>query len=373
MATSASSENAKIARMGPALERVSGVLERLARQGLQRVTAGSLREIQAVAQTAQHARLVRLQRELESMSSMIGRYMERDPSFRPSQFVAVANRIWLLVGETRRALASAPDLAALEPITGVPRRRYEEVHGPLDVECVGAAGWVTESGFVGVTAHLWSAATDRMLEAAMVRPDSLVGRDPTRLLTMGFSDVTPLTIQELCHGAWTLDGVRLSSDGRVSLHGGLSISPGPRLGRAALEPLAVPSADAILDRLAARELHPVSGVGTLLVLIEPVAFGMVRVDETHARATSHVRDQHGAVLSVSVQLRPENDVLIDNLEKLRGAWAPDGLIAEASLWGRTIRLRPLSAVYASPVSLGRRVPSTHLVHLTVESLERARR
>ena len=373
MANAERSADPKLDRMTPALERIDRAIYALGQQGLQRATSATVRELRAVAQTAHHARLIRLERELESLATLVRRYLDRDPSFRPASFVACASRIWLLQRETRMRLVDAISLEDMEPVAGVPRRRYDAVRGALDVVCVGAAGWVTDSGFVGITAHLYDRAGKRFVQAAMVRPDSLVGRNPGRLLSSGISDVTPVTVQELCHGAWTLDNVRLSFDGRLSLHAHLSLVEGPNPGRAGLSPLAVPSAGAILDRLAERALHPVTGVGRRLVLIEPVRVGAVEIDRTHARATTRVSDGDGAVMGVSVPLRPENDVLIDNLERLSGAWAPDGLVVEATLAGRALVVSPLSAVYAEPVTLGRRISSTHLVHLSLEDLSKAKR
>lgn len=359
--------------MAPAADQVERLLQRMSRHGLQRSTAATVREIRAVAQTAHHARLIRLERELEGMATQLQRYLARDPSFRPSSFVGTANRIWLLVGQTRRRLLQASSVADMEQVAGVPRRKYEPMDGVLDVVCVAAAGWVTDSGFVGVTAHLYEADRDRFVQASMVRPERMVGPDPVRLLRFPVTDVSAMTMQELCHGAWSLDAVRESSDGRLSLHSDLVVMPGPEPGRAALDALKVSSAHELLDRLEARALDPVTGIGRELVLVEPVAFGPVRMNETHARARCQVRDRDGSVMHVSVSIRAQNDILIDNLERMRGAWAPDGLIAEAHVSDRAIWLRPLSAVYAEPVTLSRRISSTHLVHLTIEPLERASR
>lgn len=373
MAKLSPAEQAKLDRVGPALDRVDRLLVQVARHGLQRATAATVRELRTVAQTAHHARLIRLERELEGLATQLQRYLGRDPSFRPRRFVATANRIWLLARQTRAVLGEASSPADLEPIAGVPRRTYVPLEGPLGVVCVAASGWVTDSGFVGVTAHLYDLESDRFVQASMVRPERMVGPDPVRLLRYPLSDVTAMTVQELCHGAWVLDGVKMSSDGRLSLHRELMAMPGPEPGRRALDAMAVESAHDILDRMQSDGLDPLGGAQRRLVLIEPVTVGPVHVDDTHALAMVSVTDRHGAVMRVSVEIRPQNDLLIENLERLSGSWAPAGLVAEAGLSDRSIRLTPLSAVYAEPVSLGRRISATHLVHLSVESLEKARR
>ncbi|MBX2798722.1 MAG: hypothetical protein KTR31_13660 [Myxococcales bacterium] len=374
MTTGATAVDAKLARIRPALNQVSSALRSLAEHGLQRATQATVREISAVAQTAHHARLVRLQRDLDALATAVRRYLERDPAFRPAKFVELVSRVWLLLGAIERALSTARAVADLEPITGVPRRRYDLVDEELHVVAVAASGWVTDSGYVGVTSHLYDLQHQRFLQASMVRPDRMVGPDPTRMLSMTVSDVTPTTMQELCHGAWTLGTVKLSSDLRVSLHGELVIVPTAPVGRSALDPLVVTHAAQIVDRLQSSQLDPVAGVGSTLVLLEPVVVSDVVVDDTQARATAVIRDGQGARLSVTVSIRPENDLLIDNLRALMDEqWRPDGLVARATVAGRSLLLTPLTAVYAQPVTLGRRVGSTHLVHLTIESLARASR
>ena len=50
----------KLARMDRALDAVDGLLRRLARQGLQRMSRGSTAELRALSQTAHNAGLVRI-------------------------------------------------------------------------------------------------------------------------------------------------------------------------------------------------------------------------------------------------------------------------------------------------------------------------
>ncbi len=362
-----------IERVGPALDAIGALLQRLVEHGLQRATASALVEVRAVAQQAQQARLVNLERELTALASLLERYLARDPLFRPGQWVAGCNRVWLQVGATRRALGSAEASGDLEAVAGVPRRRYEPHPGLIDVQAVAADGWRTDSGYVGVTVHLWWAAESRWLQATNVRPEALVGPVPARLARMSISEDVPMALGELSHGAWTLDGACLSADGRVSLGRGLVMIPGAPMGRRALDALHVPTAAAIVDRLLAAELDPIRGVGSTLVYLEPVAFTDVRVDDTRGRALGGVRDAEGAVVAVHVPIAPENDALIDNLEALGKQWRPDGLIARAWLARGELQLHPISAVFAEPVKLkGVRQPA-HEVHLTFEALESARR
>jgi len=364
----------KIARIPPALDQVEAFLQRLADQGWQRVTPVTLREVRTMVQVAQHARLVRIQRELAKLETQLERYLQRDPSFSPHGLLGTVNRIWLLDRATRRALPDADNVADLEGIAGTPRRTYHPQDGMLDVVAVGARGWVTDSGYVGVTAYLWQRDGARWLEATMARPERMFGPDPKRFLRMPLSDATPITLQEFCHGAWTLDDVRLSPDRRLSLHRELVVVPTAIAARQGLATVAVPDLAAIVDRLEAEPSGPLDEAPRALVYLEGVRVERPTVDDTRALVRSAILDRHGQRLSVTVPLRAEYDVLVDNLEQCSTpAWTPDGLLAEAALGRDAIALSPISAVFARPVTLGRRVASTHLVHLTMEPLKRARR
>ncbi len=374
MTQSTTERDRRLERVEPALDQVRTLLRRVAEHGWQRVTPLTLREVRTVAQVAHHARLVRIERELTRLETTLERYISRDPSFTPSALLRTMNRLWLLELATRAVVPDAVEVADIESVAGTPRRTYHPQDGMLDVVVAGARGWVSDTGFVGVTAHLWERATDRWLEATMARPDRMVGPDPARLLRMPLSDATPLTMQEFCHGAWTLDDVRLSSDARVSLHRELVVIPTAIPPRQALSRIAVRDLQAIVDRLEAAPSGPLDGHPQALVYLEEIRIERPLVDETRARVRAAILDRHGHRLDVTVPLRPEHDVLIDNLEQCATpAWAPDGLLAEATLGRETIGLSPISAVFSRPVNVGRRVKSAHLVHLTVEPLKRARR
>ena len=364
--------SSKLARVDPALDRVEELIRRIAEHGFSRATAATVREIRQASQIAHHARLVRIERELEGLASTVEGYLARDPLGQPRQMMASVNRIWLLARRTRAARIDAEVPADLEPVAGIPRRTYLPVDAEVPVVPIAASGWVTASGFAGVTIELWSPDRGAM-SASMVRPVHLVRSDPRRLLSLSVSQATPTSIRALCHGAWTLGGVKMSSDARVSLSSDLVALPAPIPGRSALDPIAVDSASAILDRLQSRGLDPISGLGSVLAYLEPVSFGEVRIDEVAARAVATVRDRTGARLTVMVPIRADRDVLIDNLSALgEGTWSPDGLVVSARVVAGGLRIDPLTVVFGSPVRL-KGVGRTHLVHLTLEGLAGARR
>lgn len=357
-------------RASEAIDRAHFLVSRLAELGLQQVVPATVGEIEEVARTAHHARLVRLEREVEALATQAGRYLARDPSFRTEGWIAACNRAWLLARVARRAISAGVSEAERDAALGVPRRRYDPVPGTLAVHALCAAGWVTDSGFAGVTVHLWDPVGRRILLATTARPVEMFGPDPSRLLFQPVSEVTPITVHELAHGGWTLDDVRLSSDGRLSMHGGLVATPAPPLGPAAYDAIAVDGAAGLLERLAAEELDPIGGGGAVLAWLEPSAIRCVVVDETHARVTAEIVDRAGAVLRVVTPLRPEHDRLVDNLERLAAREAPAGLVGRATLVGGQLRFEPYTAVFDTPVKLAlRRAGTVQEVHLGLEPLQ----
>jgi hypothetical protein len=363
-------------RQRDARRRVGDLLLTLGRQGLQRLSKSSEEEIRAVATTAHNARLVRVSRGLEALATVASRYLDRDPLFRTGGWVSRINQLWLLHREVGRRLDAGSLPEELEDLVGVPRRTFTPVDGLVEVHCLGASAWVTDSDYVGVSLYLYAPASGRMLQAAAARPTMYFGTDPGRLWTQPISDSLALTVQELAHGAWALDHVRISHDGRVSLHAELGATPAPEVGSQAYAAVSVPDALAAVDRVAAAELDPLAQEGPVLVCIEPGSWGRLEIDDKHARAVLALRDLRGAPIEVHVPLREENNLWVDNLSTLTGTvLRPDALFGRVSVVGGALRLEPWTALYHEPVTLQvrRQRLQVHQVHLSVESLDRVSR
>jgi hypothetical protein len=354
-------------RAPEALSRIDDALFRLAEEGLERMGEARLAELAALAQTAHHARLVSLERELQGLGTVLRRYVDRDPTFRPSDVVGACNRTWLLVRGARAALAAD---GPMTDAVGVVRRKYEPIAGSLHVQALGAAGWVSDTGYVGITTHLL-ADGGSILQATVARPVTLVGPSPLRLLYQPLSEVVGLTVFDLAHGAWTLDDVRKSDDGRLSLHSQLSAAPAAAVGRARYTSLLVDHAAAIVERLGEGELDPLGGRASALVYLEPAQIRAVGINEVHARVSGEVVDRVGAVLKVVVPVRPEHDLLVENLVRLSMPGAPRvlGLFGRVWLAGGDVGFLPITATFEAPVTLkARRGVSVHELHLSIERL-----
>ena len=358
--------------MDASVEAVERLLLSLARQGLQRLTESSEAEIRATAQRARFGGLIRVERQLEALATVAGRYRVRDPLFRTSQLASTLNRAWLLTRAVRR-LRDAGVTPGVE-ILGELRRTYVEVEQPLEVRALSAAGWVTDSDFVGITVTV--RAGEELLQIVNAKPTMYFGEQPERLLWQPLTAQVPHAIGELAHGAWTLTGARRSADGRLSLHQGLRVEPAPDQGRAAYAGIEAATWASIVDRLRESTVDPVGAGASALVYVEPRRWGPVTVDDTAAQLRQPLWDPTGARLWLQLPLASHTRLWVDNLQALaRGdAPRPNAIVGEARIAGGELQLAPQTAVYFDAVELRGRPPRrVHEVHLGLESLERVRR
>lgn len=366
-------------RMGRALDRVDATVAQLLHQGLQRVTRSSAEELSALAQTAHTAGMIRIERELEALATHVGRYLDADPLFRTGAFLGALNRVWLLAGAARRRWERGEGPGEMVDLLGEARRRYEPVDGSLDVQPVAASGWVTDTGFVGITVHLVARMPDdseRMLQASSVRPTMAFGNDPRTLLHQPVSQGSWLTVFEVAHTPRTLRGARISRDGRLGMGGDLDSSPAADRGAGAFSSLHAGSWAELVDRLRGQALDALGRGGGVLCYVEPARWGDLVLDDKHARARMALHDRQGAALWLQVRLAPQNNLLVDNLGLLqgRGLPTPKGLVGFADAAGGELRLSPITAVYEAPLTIrSRGQHRTHLVHLGLVPLEGAKR
>ncbi len=352
-------ERDKLARMAAAFDRMERTLLDLGRQGLQRLSRPVLDQLLAAEQVAHHAGLVKIERELTALANQARRYLERDPLFRARDWLIGLSRTHELVSAARAAWGPEVHPDALGPIIGVARRTYLPLERALVVQALGASGWVTDSDFVGITVWLREAETGTLFQCSAARPVAYFGSDPRRLLYGEISDHHSLSMLDLAHGAWVMEGAKASLDGRLSLHRDLRIEPGPWAGAAAYADLFVPDWLALVERLSEQSL----------VYVEPVDVSRVVVDDKRAVATCRMSDRNGAWLQVHVPLSEHNNAVVDNLDRLSTdpELRPDGWFGRAWVERGELRFSPYTALFHDPILLelrGRR--EVYSLHLALE-------
>ena len=372
----------KLARMDRALDAVDGLLRRLARQGLQRMSRGSTAELRALSQTAHNAGLVRIERQLDALNTHAARYLDRDPLFSTRDYASATNQLWLLARATRRA---RQDGAPPIDLVGEARRTYVPVAAPLDLQPLGAWGWHTDTGYIGITIAMFCADPDadthQLLQVTNARPAMHFGTDPAALLRVPVSPTVGKSIRDLSHGAWRFTGAKRSRDGRLSIHQDLTIAEAPYSGAQAYDALATDDWRQLLTRLRDLERAPVRPAteAPLLAYLRPAFADLLHVDHKRARATCTLVDARRMPLRLHVPLRAENNLLVDNLERLYGTAPrppapPEGLFGRVSVADGQLLFHPHTALFPEGITLRKGgLRRVFAVHLSLESLDRATR
>lgn len=355
----------QIARMDAAFDKIDALLVRLGVQGVQRLSRASADELGALKQTAHNAGLITISRELEALSTCTTRYLDRDPTFQMGDFTGAVNRIWLLnrAARARRAAGDLPD--AMLDLNGRARRSFTILREPLDIQALGAFGWVTDSGYVGITVHC-HAEGRAPVQLTTARPTMHFGTDPEGLYGFGLNDSLSQTARDMAHGAHRLTHAKISSDDRLSMHAELQITAAPYLGGRAYAAHRVTDWRQILDRIRAADASPVQRSDGVLVLAEAASMSALVSDRTRAVATATLRDARGAALTIHVPLRREMNTLIDNLEALSRKSQPHSLFGKAWVAEDELRFTPYTAVYEKAQKIQRFKRAVHGLHLSLE-------
>ncbi|MCB9670289.1 MAG: hypothetical protein H6734_12505 [Alphaproteobacteria bacterium] len=362
----------RLERLGDAVDTIDRALFRLARQGLIRASPATVVELEALVQTAHNAGMVRAERDLSALATTVQHYLDRDPNFRDSRFVERMTRALLRVDAARAAFARGGDPRDEKAALGEARRTYEPLDRVLHVQALGAAGWVTDSDFVGITVYL--RADGRILTLSNARPVEYFGNEPRRLFRQLLSDYISISLDDLAHGAFTIERAKLAADGRLSLSSDVAVRSAPWSGKAWDGLMADRWMDAV-EVLRGQARDPLDGGASGLVMLRPSAWGPVAVDEAQSTAGLVLEDGGGAKVAVRVPLRPENNLLVDNLLTLgrRADLRPAGLFGRLTAGARGLFLEPFTAVYDAPVTLGRRKKTVDEVHLGLEDIEGVKR
>ncbi len=348
------------------VRRVEALLRRTCRAGLRSLSSAAAAELGALEKSAHAAGLVHLERDLAGLATEIGRFLDRSPQFRTVALVGALARTREHARAAARVLAMPPGPED-DAVLGVARRRYAPVAGTLLVEAVAASGFVTDAGFTGVSVTLVAPETGEESIASIVRPSDWFGDDPRRLWFQPVSEVTPLTVAELAHGAWRLDDVRRSSDGRLSLHAGLQAMPAAPAPARALAPYRVAGLREGVERLA-RDLDAAEADAAVRICVDGLRPGPVSADETRGTATVSFTDRRGLSARMVVPLLPRNDLLLDNLARLRDQ-PPGAILGRLSAGPSGLRFEPQTAWFDQPVRLQHKRAGPVLeVHLGLEPL-----
>lgn len=200
------------------LEQLDSWLEAFLKVGLGAVSGLLVSRALALATELRQADLPRLGRLLGRLSSALDDERRAMAASSVRQLRQILSELLVY----RRALASTPLPQPLVVLAGLHRQRFEPCEASLELYCVAAQCWQTQSGFRGFSVYFLEASSGRCFSISESRSLALEPRwDPQEALQQGYFGGVALSSLIGMH--WRLER------GWASAHGRLSNREGTRL------------------------------------------------------------------------------------------------------------------------------------------------
>jgi len=153
----------------PALDKIRDWFNKLFLNGVQRISKDNIEELQALSITAHTIKVARLERDIQSMSKILELYLKKDPTFNFTRLTSTLSRI-SITAKTINDYKEGKELPLqlIKLLTGVKDAKQE--FDLMIAQTLGLSGWMTDSGYVGVTAYLYDLTNKRIITATNARP-----------------------------------------------------------------------------------------------------------------------------------------------------------------------------------------------------------
>jgi hypothetical protein len=407
------------------LAKLDAALLDLGSYGLAQSSRATLDQLDALTISLHNARLVRLERLTQTIRTQVAEYQAKTPNFDPAEYGRVmaeagvlSRRIAAKLGEMSvetptlqdngssakggktlslqnrgqvekgvetpplqeiasdgRGEVSSPnsvkDTATLRELAGEVRSVYLEVN-TLEVQCLGAEGWRSDTGYAGVTLYLYELAAGRWLTLSNLQP--LLYGYYDNLLHQLYDKRPSLEgrpLSALAHAAFTLLQPKVNRAGRLS---------SSEATRAILKEQELPLSHPAFDRTRAADWQrlaeslddAVSPETSPVWLLEPAHYSPPIFDEISRRWQMGLLDRAGRWLTLEIESLPHTRSAISRLERFYERSAPpDYLLAQVWPANGKLFARPLSAGWKGGVLLsGPEGPRlVNLCHLNLETAE----
>ena len=306
------------------LVQVEAMLHELLTGGLSHVSEQASARLLALNMSARGEGLPRLAALLRNLGGMVDGLVRRDHRMQERDALALMSSIQALC-DALRAPASDGAQAAAErtaALRGRLRRAFDETTA-LELLPLGGHWWQTLGGARGLTLAFWDLAGQRLLQAALARPD---GSDTgfTRHSAWNIHAVWPGVgaAQSLCQAPLRLENPRLADDDRLALAGtarAQALAPW-QAGDARLQAIGCGRWADLTARLS--EASGLSGDGAELALLRPQATRAPVLDEAHQQLLWPLQDGDGLWLHLTVPVGDASMQRVDNLDRLAARGAP---------------------------------------------------
>lgn len=352
------------------LVKLNAALLDLGSYGLAQTSRATLDQLDALTISLHNARLPRLERLAQTIRTQVAEYQAKSPNFDPAEYGRLVAEAGLISSALHNKLENPSELS-LRELAGEVRSSYLEVEA-LEVQCLGAEGWRSDSGYAGATLYFYELAVGRWLTLSNVQPlmygyfDSLLHQLYDKRPSL---ENRPLSY--LAHSACTLLQPKVNRAGRLSS----SAATKTRLKEKELS-LSHKAFDRIRAHswqklVAGFDIDSETDGQRNLWLLEPASYSQPRFDEIERRWQMGALDEAGRWLSLEIESLPHTRTAINRLERFyERDRLPDYLLAE--VWTANARLcaRPISAGWKGGALLAN-ITGPQLVAMTHLNLEAA--
>lgn len=279
----------------------------LAKGGLQRCSQATLEWLNALVIKTRVNKLIILEKELKRTTEVVVKYLQKSPDLRFNDYLRQLTRLTNVLNLTRRLLAGKPHphLSPIE-IIGQVRSEYRQIPDIQAAQCLGVQGWVSETGFVGVTAYF--VQTDqrpfRIFKASNVRPSQyLSDKSPIAIYKMDTHN--GVSFENLSDGSFSFINVKLNRHNNLSFHKELMITPSNSF-TAPTDPsfqtLVFKDWVTLLRRIQEEEITPITRAGRFdrYVVVEPSKYTTFSLDEINQNWKAPLLDGKGRKISLLV-------------------------------------------------------------------------
>lgn len=343
------------------LAEIKQFLESLVQTGLQRVSQATLEWINALVIKSRIAKLINIEKELKKLSSLLIRYFQKSPDLKFHDFLNSLSKTYNYMTLATGLLQDGthPILSPVE-IMGQSRSEYIPASN-RDAFCLGVHGWISETGFVGVTAFFLSDKPQKnnIFTASNIRPLQYL-REKSPIALYHMETHASVSFQDLSQGAFRFQNVKLNQNQHLSFHSGLVLSSIPSKDLfhfdSGIKKLIRSDWVKILNHLRMQNILPIlpSFQFNQFFIIEPNLYGSFYLDEIRQEWYSPVFDKKRRQLMLMVpnDRSPHIARCVLNFQKFfEKDFLPNAIFGEITFRKSEVLFNPIAGYWYQGIKL----------------------
>ena len=342
------------------LTEIKQFLESLVQTGLQRVSQATLEWINALVIKSRIAKLINIEKELKKLSSLLIRYFQKSPDLKFHDFLNSLSKTYNYMTLATGLLQDGthPILSPVE-IFGQARSEYIPASN-RDAFCLGVRGWISETGFVGVTAYFLNdnSIDTKIFTASNIRPMQYM-REKSPIALYHMETHASVSFQDLSQGAFRFQNIKLNQNQNLSFHKALMITPINKqldLNSQELKSLMYQDWVPLLNIAASQEITPIKRTGLYenFVILEPERYASFTLDEKNQLWKAPLYDNKGRqiMLTVPNERSPHVARCVLNFQKLfDNDFLPNAMFGEITFRKSEVLFNPIAGYWTQGIKL----------------------